>query len=141
MKVLSDIKIASFQSWDGSSCSSSLSITVAGGNYTLVLCNEFKETQAVEMTADEARDLANDLAKLLVGNCGVIHRDARESASTNRLVEGTDLYVCTRVSVAGEPYREGISLEIRDTEYTELLNIELDPFPCYKMVRFLQGAE
>lgn len=140
MKVITEIKAATFPSREGSSCSASLTVTATPGTVMMVLGNEFKETYAVEMSSAEANDIATDLAKLLTPHGSIIRREDRAEGGTIRKVEGTDLDVHTRIAVAGDPYREDISLEIRDSSYDEKLFIELDCFICQRLIGFLKQA-
>jgi hypothetical protein len=137
VKVLSDLKVATFRSWEAASCSATLTAISTATGVLLVLGNEHKECNAVELTHAEAHDLSADLQKFLSPQGQLLRREARAGAETVRAIEGSDLIVATNINTAGDPYREAVSFEVRNSAYKEFLYFDFEAYTCHEFAAFL----
>ncbi|MNP58302.1 hypothetical protein D3C76_1532070 [compost metagenome] len=106
---------------------------------TLAYEDSFRESAAITLSAEEAQALGTDLLKLVPTSNGVIPYQERVGASTNRVDQESGLVTRIIPNTDGEPYREGVRLEISRPDFTDVLYMDFDANTAHRLAIRLIG--
>ena len=140
MQVLTDAKVSTYFSWSRDADErSQLTLIMTANDATLAYEDSFRESAALTLRAEEAQALGADLLKLTPTSHGVISFQERAGASTNRVDQESGLIIRISHNTDGEPYREGVRLEISRPDYTEVLYMDFDVHTAHRLAIRLIG--
>lgn len=144
MKVIKSPEVLMFETWEREADYRTKIVVLrdTAGAVTLIAKMPYGDKSfSVEMSAVEAGQLGEEVAKLVpAGGAGrSISRDyaARKLLHTNRVDEASGMTVIVAGTNQGEPYQDGIRVEICPTGcYGEGISVE---FGFYEAAQFAAG--
>ncbi|MBV7547290.1 hypothetical protein KW849_13425 [Pseudomonas sp. PDM26] len=140
MQVLTDAKVSTYLSWSRDADErSQLTLIMGANDATLAYEDSFRESTALSLSAEEAQALGTDLLKLVPTSNGVIPYQERAGASTNRVDQESGLVTRIIPNTDGEPYREGVRLEISRPDFTDVLYMDFDANTAHRLAIRLIG--
>ncbi|MCT9827421.1 hypothetical protein [Pseudomonas veronii] len=140
MQVLTDAKVSTYFSWNRDADERSRLTLIMGANdATLAYEDSFRESTALSLSAEEAQALGTDLLKLVPTSNGVIPYQERAGATTNRVDQESGLVTRIIPNTDGEPYREGVRLEISRPDFTDVLYMDFDANTAHRLAIRLIG--
>ena len=141
MKVLTGAKVSTFFNWNRDADErSQLTLITRASDVTLGFEDSFGECAVLTLSGQEAHILADDILKLVPTSTGVIPYQERTGASTNRADPESGLTIRVTHNTDGEPYREGIRLEISRPDYTEVLCMDFDAYTAHRLAISLRAC-
>lgn len=140
MQVLTDAKVSMYFSWNHDADDrSQLTLIVQAKGATLAFEDSFRESSVLTLSNEEAQALGADLLKLVPTSNGVVSYEERAGASTNRVDQGSGLIIRVNNNTDGDPYREGVRLEISRHDYTEVLCMDVDAYTAHRLANSLRA--
>ncbi len=140
MQVLTDAKVSTYLSWNRDADERSQLTLIMGANDAILAYEDsFRESTALTLSAEEAQALGTDLLKLVPTSNGVIPYQERAGATTNRVDQESGLVTRISPNTDGEPYREGVRLEISRPDFTDVLYMDFDANTAHRLAIRLIG--
>jgi len=140
MQVLTDAKVSTYLSWNRDADErSQLTLIMGTNNATLVYEDSFRESAVLTFSGEETQALGADLLKLVPTSNAVIPYQERAGASTNRVDQESRLVIRIIPITDGEPYREGVRLEISRPDFTDVLCMDFDAYNANRLAIRLIG--
>lgn len=137
MKLINNVKVASFPSWFSDS-SDVLTVVRSAEDVFVSLKNTYGNSIAVQMSLSEAAELGNDVGKLLASPLSIIKDGLRSAAQTKREVPEAGFVLFVTVTNRGEPFDEGIRIEFELPNYEDSASIELHCHTAHELVQVLK---
>lgn len=135
MKIHTDAKITQLQSWDRNH-TGTLTIVSSPTETALFLLASFGPSVSVLLTKEESAQLAADVARLLGPHYGVVKYGERDEAATDR-TDAHAVQVRVFVTTMGEPYQEGIAIDLSPPGRPNLFNFEMDHYTARELCKVL----
>jgi hypothetical protein len=140
MQVLTDAKVSTYFSWNRDADDrSQLTLIIQAKGATLAYEDSFRESAALTLSTEEAQSMGADLLKLVPTSNGVVSYQERASASTKRVDQESGLIIRVTHNTDGDPYREGVRLEISRPDYTEVLCMDVDAYTAHRLANSLRA--
>jgi hypothetical protein len=126
MKINQNLAIHFFVSWDRESDSrTKLVVLHASDAVTLAFTSVYKDPISIELNLAEAKELSNDISKLLATRGPRTQYNVRTEGETFRTDDQSQLMIYVKTATQGEPYEEGMMLEFRRQDYTDVADFEM----------------
>lgn len=135
MKIHTDAKITQLQSWDRNH-TDNLTIVSSPAETALFLVASFGPSVSVLLTKDESAQLAADVNRLLGPAYGVVTYAERDGAATER-TDAHAVQIRVFVTTIGEPYQEGIAIDLSPPGRPNLFNFEMDHYTARQLCKAL----
>ncbi|MDI2145039.1 hypothetical protein KBJ94_23615 [Pseudomonas sp. ITA] len=140
MQVLNGAKVSTFFNWNRDADErSQLTLTTRASDVTLGYEDSFGESAVLTLSGQEAHSLADDILKLVPTGAGVVPYQEHTGASTNRADPESGLIIRVTYNTDGEPYREGVRLEVSRPDYTEVLCMDVDAYTAHRLANSLKA--
>ena len=140
MQVITGAKVSTYFNWNRDADErSQLTLITRAHDVTLGYEDSFRGSAVLTLSAQEAHALAADILKLAPTSNGVIPYHERTGASTNRVDPESGLIIRVTHNTDGEPYREGVRLEISRPDYTEVLCMDVDAYTAHRLANSLKA--
>lgn len=134
MQFFTDAKVSTYLSWNRDADErSQLTLIMRANAATLAYEDSFRESAVLTLSAEETQALGADLHKLVPTSNGVIAYQERAGASTNRVDQESGLVIRIIPNTDGEPYREGVRLEISQPDHTDVLCMDFDAYTAHRL--------
>lgn len=125
MKIIQDLTITGFQSWDRESdYRTKLTVLRTPEAVTLAFAPPYGDAAAVGLTQAEASTLSSDIYGLYEAN-GRLSSNGFKSTHPCRPDAESKLVIEVRTTTQGEPYEQGVLIEISRFDHTDFARIEL----------------
>lgn len=126
MKINQNLATHFFVSWNRESdFRTKLVVLHTSDAVTLAFTPAYNEPVSIEMDLTEAKELSNDIFKLLDARGPRLRRNVQTQGETCRTDALSQLVISVKTTTQGEPYEEGMLLEFRQQDYTDIADIEL----------------
>lgn len=127
MQMTCAVQIFNFHSWDRDESPDRLTVVRGESGYQLLLEKEYGGSVMLTMSQLEAADLGADIDRLYVGS-SLVDYDQHKHCKTHRVEDAAGLEITVNITNRGEPYEEGVLIEIRSTDHQDsgAFSIELD---------------
>jgi len=135
MKIHTDAKITQLQSWDRDH-TEYLTIVRGPSETAMFLVAAFGPSVSVLLTKEESAQLAADVARLLGPLYGVVKYSERDEAATER-TDAHSVQIRVFVTTMGEPYQEGIAIDLSPPRRPSLFNFEMDRYTARELCKAL----
>ncbi len=135
MKIHTDAKITQILSWDRNQ-TDNLTIVRGPAETTLLLLAAFGPSVSVVLDKDESAQLAADVARLLGPLYGVVKYSERDICATDR-TNAQGMQIRVFVTTMGEPYQEGIAVELSPPGRPNLFYFEMDHYAARELCKVL----
>lgn len=141
MKIIQDLKISSFQSWDrDSDCRTKLTVLRTPESVTLAFVAPYSDSATLAFDLSEAKILSSDILELFSETGRLLRSQDCKRTKPCRIDEDSKLVIEVRTNTQGEPYEEGVTVEIRRADHTDVAYIDLTADSAFSLAKAL-GAE
>lgn len=125
MNIIQDLTITGFQSWDREpDYRTKLTVLRTPESVTLAFASPYQDAAAVGLTLAEAATLSSDIYDLFEAS-GRLSSNAFKRSHPCRPDAESKLVLEVRTTTQGEPYEQGVLIEIRRFDHTDFASIQL----------------
>ena len=138
MQIIQDLTVAGFQSWDRESdYRTKLTVIRSPEAVTLAFSHPYRDAATVSLALTEAYTLSSDICELYSDSGRLVRGGACKRTKACRPDEESKLVLEVGTTTQGEPYEEGVLIEIRRFDHTDFASIELNADVAFALAKVL----